>query len=131
MPANSAPSIETAYELHKHAAYGRHLRLCKLLERAAAGEGIHALASELIPLELEAELGALSLAERVNALSEPEQVGLVRCTADEYMGWHAVDPDLSDLVQLKHEIYRYILAPSAAVAAAHAYHVAQTSAVGA
>jgi hypothetical protein len=38
---------------------------------------------------------------------------------------------MSDLVQFKHEIYRYFVDPSAAVAAAHARHVAETARLGA
>lgn len=44
--------------------------------------------------------------------------------------WRSIDPELSDLVQFKHEIYRYILNPGRTVVAAHEHHVAETSPAG-
>jgi len=128
---SSASSIEEAFERHKHAAYGRHLRALHLLESAAAGQPIDNLANDHIALELEAEQSALLLSALVAVLPESKLVELVRCSAEQYQKWPSIDPDLSDLVQFKHEIYRYILNPCPAVVAAHEHHVAQTSSGGA
>lgn len=120
-------SIEEAFDRHKHAAYGRHLRMRKLLESAAAGEPIENLAQDHITLEIEAEQAALHLSALMSSLPESKLVELVRCSAEQYRAWRSIDPDLSDLVQFKHEIYRYILNPSPVVVAAHEHHVAETS----
>ena len=128
---SSTPAIEEAFDRHKHAAYGRHLRLLHLLESAAAGQPVNSLANDLIALEIEAEQAALRLSALVSVLSESELVELVRCSAEQYRAWRSIDPDLSDLMQFKHEIYRYILNPCPAVVVAHEHHVAKTSASGA
>ncbi|NUO75922.1 MAG: hypothetical protein HOQ32_07900 [Lysobacter sp.] len=120
-------SIEEAFDRHKHAAYGRHLRVCRLFESAAAGEPIENLAHDHITLEMEAEQAALHLSALVSNLPESKLVELVRCSAEQYRAWRSIDPDLSELIQFKHEIYRYIVNPGPAVVAAHEYHVAETS----
>jgi hypothetical protein len=128
---SSQSSIEEAFDRHKHAAYGRHLCACKLLESAAAGESIENLANDHIALEIEAEQAALHLSAIVSVMPESELVELVRCSAEQYRVWRSIDPELSDLVQFKREIYRYILNPGPAVVAAHEHHVAETSTGGA
>ncbi|GAB3357555.1 hypothetical protein [Lysobacter tyrosinilyticus] len=127
---SSQSSIEEAFDRHKHAAYGRHLRARQLLESAAAGESIESLAHDHIALEIETEQAALHLSALVSVLPESELVELVRCSAEQYRAWRAIDPELSDLVQFKHEIYRYILNPGPTVVAAHEHHVAETSTGG-
>jgi hypothetical protein len=128
---SSQSSIEEAFDRHKHAAYGRHLRARKLLESAAAGEPIENLATDHVALEIEAEQAALHLSAIVSVLPESELVELVRCSAEQYRAWRPIDPELADLVQFKREIYRYILNPGPAVVAAHEHHVAETSTGGA
>ena len=124
-------SIEEAFERHKHAAYGRHLHILQLLESAAAGESIESLANDHIALDLQTEESALRLSALLALLSESQLADLVCCSAEQYRAWRSPDADLSDLVQFKHEIYRYVLNPSPAVVAAHAHHVAETSIGGA
>ena len=51
---SSTPAIEEAFDRHKDAAYGRHLRLLHLLESAAAGQAVNSLANDFIALEIEA-----------------------------------------------------------------------------
>jgi hypothetical protein len=128
---SSQSSIEGAFDRHKHGSYGRHLRARKLLESAAAGEPIENLAHDYIALEIEAEQAALHLSALVSALPESELVELVRCSTEQYRAWSSINPELSDLVQFKREIYRYILNPGPAVVAAHEHHVAETSIGGA
>jgi hypothetical protein len=128
---SSQSSIEEAFDRHKHAAYGRHLRARQLLESAAAGEPIENLAHDHIALEIEAEQAGLHLSALVSLLPESELVELVRCSTEQYRAWRSIDPKLSDLVQFKHEIYRYILNPGPTVVAAHEHHAAETSIGGA
>jgi len=127
---SSSSSIEEAFERHKHAAYGRHLRALQLLESAAAGESIENLAHDHIALEIEAEQAALQLSALVSVLPESKLVELVRCSVEQYQAWRSINPEISDLVQLKHEIYRYILNPGPTVVAAHEHHVAETLPAG-
>ncbi|MXV13337.1 hypothetical protein DYQ93_20230 [Xanthomonas sp. LMG 8992] len=63
-------------------------------------------------------------------LQDQELIELLRCTPEQYAAWRQEDADLSDLVQFKHEIYRYIVRPSPSVADAHAQHVSETTNVG-
>lgn len=127
---NRTHVIQQAYEQYKNAAYGRHLKLCELLERAAAGESQEYLAAELIAIEVAIEVDALPLIRAVSMLQEHELIELLRCSPEQYAAWRQEDPDLSDLVQFKHDIYRYIVSPSPSVAAAHAQHVSETNNVG-
>jgi hypothetical protein len=101
------------------------------LESAAAGEPIENLAHDHIALEIEAELATLRLSALVSVLPESDLVELVCCSAEQYRAWRSIDSELSDLVQFKHEIYRYILNPGPTVVAAHEHHVAETSTGGA
>lgn len=127
---SNSSGIEEAFERHKHAAYGRHLRALQLLGSAAAGEPLENLAHDHIALEIETEQSALQLSALVSVLPESRLVELAHCSAEQYRAWRSIDPELSDLVQFKHEIYRYILNPSPTVVAAHEHHVAETSTGG-
>lgn len=124
---NNVSHIEDAAEQYKQDAYGRHLRGRALLERAASGEPTDALAGELALLEIDAEQATIGFARQLSALSERELVELVCCSPEQYAAWRADDSEAFELVKLKHEIYRYIVARSPAIAAAREQHLAEIS----